>query len=70
VQSAYDPSPTREDGFGTPRIEQAPTHGRVERLTLAMPLARAGPEQAIRARAAHLTKLGRVPIARVVQIAR
>ena len=69
-QSPYDPSSTRQDGFGTRRIEQAPKHGPVERLTLATPLATPGSEQAIRARAAHLTGLGRGPIARVVQIER
>ena len=57
-QLAPEPPPTRQDGFGTRLIEQTPTVGRVERLMLSASLAMPRPEQAIRARAAHLTSLG------------
>ena len=60
----------RQDGFGTRVIEQMPNLGRVERLTLSPSLATPGSEQAIRARAGHLARLGPGPIGRVMRIER
>ena len=54
---APEPPSIRQDGFGTRLIEQTPTVGRVERLMLPAS-GDATAEQAIRARAAHLTSLG------------
>jgi hypothetical protein len=48
-------TPLREDGFGVRRIVDDPTLGLVERLGLAPALSSWASEQAIRARAAHLT---------------
>ena len=69
-QSAQEPPPIRRDGFGTRLVEQVPKLGRVERLRVSASLATAGSEQAIRARAAHLTRLGAGPVARVLRIER
>jgi|RhiMetdeSRZDD1v2_1073273.scaffolds.fasta_scaffold51127_3 hypothetical protein len=69
-QSAQEPPPIRRDGFGTRLVEQVPKLGRVERLRVSASLATAGSEQAIRARAAHLTRLGPGPVARVLRIER
>jgi hypothetical protein len=67
---AQDLPPIIQDGFGTRVIEQMPTLGRVERLTLSPALATPGSEQAIRARAGHLTRLGPGPVGRVLRIER
>jgi len=55
-QLASEPSSIRQDGFGTRTVERA-HFGPVERLVAAPALATPGAEQAIRARAAHLTSL-------------
>jgi hypothetical protein len=65
-----EPSSTRQDGFGTRLIEELPPAGPVERLVLAPTLATPGSEQAIRARAAHLTSLGPGPVGRVFRVER
>jgi hypothetical protein len=69
-QSAQEPPLIRRDGFGTRLVERVPKFGRVERLTLTASLATAGSEQAIRARAAHLTRLPPGPVGRVRRIER
>jgi hypothetical protein len=69
-QPTLETSSTRQDGFGTRFIEQTPKLGRVERLMLSASLATSGSEQAIRARAAHLTSLGPAPVGRVLRIER
>ena len=67
-QSVQEPPSIRQDGFGTRLVEQAPKLGRVERLTLSASLATAGSEQAIRARAAHLTRLSPGTVGRALRI--
>jgi hypothetical protein len=67
---ALEPPSNRQDGFGTRVIEQLPNLRRVERLMLAAVLATPGAEQAIRARAAHLTSVGTGPVGRVLRIER
>ncbi len=67
---ALEPPAIRQDGFGTRLVEQAPKLGRVERLTLSPALSTPGSEQAIRARAAHLTSFGPGPVGRVARIER
>jgi hypothetical protein len=69
-QPALEQPSTRQDGFGTRRLEQTPTLGRVERLVLSPSLASPASEHGIRARAAHLTGLGPGPIGRVLRIER
>jgi len=69
-QPAQEPPSARQDGFGTRVIEQAPKLGRVERLTLSASIATPRSEQAIRARAAHLTSVGPGPLGRVPRIER
>jgi hypothetical protein len=66
---AAEPPSIRQDGFGTRVIERT-ANRRFERLTLSPVLASPASEQAIRARAAHLTSLGRDSIARVSRIER
>ncbi len=65
-----EPLSIRQDGFGTRVIEQTQKHGRCERLQLSPVLATSVSEQAIRARAAHLTSLGPGPVKRVSRIER
>ena len=65
---ATEPPSIRQDGFGTRIIEQSEKHGRYERLQLSPGLATPMSEQAIRARAAHLTSLGPGPVGRVAQL--
>ncbi len=60
----------RQDGFGTRVIERMPEVGLVERLMLSPSLATPGSEQAIRARAAHLTSVGASSLGRVIRIER
>ena len=60
----------RQDGFGARSILIDPQLGRVERLDLTSALASSTSEQAIRARAAHLTSIEDCPVSRVVRIAR
>jgi len=62
--------PVREDGFGVRRIVVDPRFGRVERLELAKPLSSWGAEQAIRARAAHLSSAFGGAYGRVLRIER
>jgi len=65
-----EPPSIRQDGFGTRRIEEIPQTGRVETLVVSPALATPSSEQAIRARAAHLTRLGPGPVGRVIRIER
>jgi len=65
-----DPPAFRQDGFGTRLIVTVPQFGRVERLILSPVLSTPGSEQAIRARAAHLMRLGPSPIGRVLRVER
>jgi len=67
-QVTFEPPSTRQDGFGTRLVEDLPGIGRVERLVLSATLSTPGAEQAIRARAAHLTSLGPGPIGRVLRV--
>jgi hypothetical protein len=69
-QAAIDPPSIRRDGFGTRVLEQVANLGLVERLVLSPALATPSSEQAIRARAAHLTSLGPGPVGRVLRIER
>jgi len=69
-QLAPEPPSIRRDGFGARLIEKTAGRGRVERLVLSPALATPGSEQAIRARAAHLTSLSAAPIGRVLRIER
>jgi hypothetical protein len=57
---AREPPSIRRDGFGARTIEQTEKHGRCERLQLSPVLATPVSEQAIRARAAHLTSWDQV----------
>jgi len=66
----FEPPSIRQDGFGTRLVEELPGIGRVERLVLAPALSTPGAEQAIRARAAHLTRLPTGPIGRVTRVER
>jgi hypothetical protein len=67
---AHEAPSIRQDGFGTRQIEDVPRAGRVERLAVSPALATTTSEQAIRARAAHLNRLGPGPIRRVAKIER
>jgi hypothetical protein len=67
---AHEAPSIRQDGFGTRRIEDVPQVGRVERLAVSRALATPSSEQAIRARAAHLNRLGPGPVGRVAKIER
>ena len=69
-QQAQETPPPRQDGFGTRVIERIPELGRVERLMLSPSLAMPGSEQAMRARAAHLTSVGASSLGRVLRIER
>jgi hypothetical protein len=60
----------RQDGFGTRTVEQVAGLGYVERLVLCPALATAASEQAIRARAAHLTGITGGPLAGVLRVER
>jgi hypothetical protein len=63
-------TPLREDGFGVRRIVDDPRLGLVERLELAPALSSWPAEQAIRARAAHLTSAYADAYGRVLRIER
>jgi hypothetical protein len=63
-------TPLREDGFGVRRIVDDPRLGLVERLELAPALSSWASEQAIRARAAHLTSAYAEAYGRVLRIER
>ena len=63
-------TPLREDGFGVRRIVDDPGLGLVERLDLAPALSSWASEQAIRARAAHLTSAYADAYGRVLRIER
>jgi hypothetical protein len=67
---AHEGPSIRQDGFGTRQIEDVPRAGRVERLAVSHALATPSSEQAIRARAAYLNRLGPGPITRVAKIER
>jgi len=69
-EPATEPPSLRQDGFGTRTIERTPSHGRCERLQLSPLMATPVSEQAIRARAGHLTSLGPGPVGRVSRIER
>jgi hypothetical protein len=69
-QTAFEPPPIRQDGFGTRLVEDVRDLGRVERLTLVPALSTPGCELAIRARAAHLTRIDPGPLARVLRVDR
>jgi hypothetical protein len=60
----------RQDGFGARSIVVDPQLGRLERLDVTEALATPSCEQAIRARAAHLTQVLDSPLGRVVRITR
>jgi hypothetical protein len=60
----------RQDGFGARCIVSDPRLGRVERLDLTPDLSTSVSEQAIRARAAHLTSVEESPVGRVFRIQR
>ena len=60
----------RRDGFGSRQVEDVRDLGRVERLTLAPALSTPASELAIRARAAHLTRVDPGPLARVLRVDR
>jgi hypothetical protein len=71
VQRDAEQTPSaRQDGFGARSIVVDPQLGRVERLDLTPALATPSSEQAIRARAAHLTQVPGSPLGRVVRITR
>jgi hypothetical protein len=65
-----DPLVMRQDGFGTRATEDLPPLGHVERLVVSPALSTPGSEQAIRARASHLTGIDPGPIGRVLRIER
>jgi hypothetical protein len=60
----------RQDGFGARCVVSDPRLGRVERLDLTPVLSTSVSEQAIRARAAHLTSVEDSPLGRVLRIER
>ena len=60
----------RQDGFGARCVVSDPRLGRVERLDLAPALSTSVSEQAIRARASHLTSVDESPLGRVLRIER
>jgi hypothetical protein len=65
-QVAFEPPSIRQDGFGTRLMESGPK----ERLVLSPVLSTPGAEQAIRARASHLTRIDPGPLARVLRVER
>jgi hypothetical protein len=67
---AHEPPAIRQDGFGSRLVADVPPLGRVERLMLSPHLSTPASEQAIRARAAHLSGLAPAPIARVLRVER
>ena len=60
----------RQDGFGARCVVSDARLGRVERLDLAPALSTSASEQAIRARAAHLSNVAESPLGRVLRIER
>ena len=70
LQDSDQNTPLREDGFGVRRIVDDQRLGLVERLELAPVLSSWASEQAIRARAAHLTSADAGAYGRVLRIER
>jgi len=67
---AHAPLVTRQDGFGTRQTVSVPELGSVEELELTSALSSPGAEQAIRARAAHFTRLPHGLVGRVLRVER